>query len=587
MRDKWYWNSFSGRILLTVVAGIAGVSFALSAIIIELSKNIFVETYGRSQERVFLQIKNDLDQYHEDLTKIIYAVDTSSSFRIYLSDEMESDTQMAFQTAYQVQCDLRQAVPSNLKEVNVMILGVSGKSYLNRTETITTPVEEILSEESTRLALENPERIHYFYREKGYTSIMDGEPVLVAVKALTLLGNRKPYGFIYISMKESDVEKFYDFFLSGEADFFLLDQNRRVVSSNQKDRIGAGAGEGLLKAKERNDSLRSTLKQERQLLTVLEAGLPYFDFSIYGVIDNEKALEHLYHVPQIVLICSVIGGAVIAIIFFIVKQTVRPLAVMAGKMSRIREGDFSRYMDVSGAYEVRELAETYNYMLDGLKGYIDKVIEIQQEKRRAEIKALQMQINPHYIYNTLASIKWLIWQGDTEKSIRTTDAFIMLLRNTISNTDEFITIDQEIDNLKNYILINNTRYGDRVKVEFYVVSGCGACLLPKLVLQPFIENAFFHAFPSDRKGIIEVFVNRKDDLLKIEIADNGIGMKHERLQRACTGESKAQHFSGIGIYNVDERLKLIYGMGYGVTIVSGENRGTTVTVTLPVRAKPE
>lgn len=585
MKDKLHWNSFSGRILFTVVMGIVCVSFAVSAIIIELSKDIFVDTYGKSQERVFLQIENDLNQYHENLMKIINAVDASWSFRLYLSDEIDMDTQLAFQTVYQIQSDLRQAMPSNLNDINVMILGVGGKSYLNRAETITTPVEEILSDEITRQALENPERIHYFYRKNGYTSIMKNDPVLVAVKALTFLESRKPYGFVYISMKESDVEKFYNFFVSDKADFYLVDYKNHVVSSNQKIQVGEEFNRGFMENAQSSDNIRSTFKQDKQLLTIMETELPYLDFSIYGVIDNDKALDNLYNIPKMVFICGVIGFIVLALTFLNVKQTIRPLAVMTKKMSRIRGGDFSQYMDVSGTYEVKELAGTYNYMLEDLKNYIDKLIEIQQEKRKSEIKALQMQINPHYIYNTLASIKWLIWQGDAEKSTKTIDAFIMLLRNTISNTDEFITISQEIENLENYILINNTRYGDKVRVEFYVVNGCEDYLLPKLVLQPFIENAFFHAFPSDRKGIIEVFVNRKDDLIKIEIADDGIGMKHERLQKIHDKERKGQHFSGIGIYNVDERLKLIYGMDYGVTIVSEENRGTTVTMTLPVKGK--
>ena len=104
--------------------------------------------------------------------------------------------------------------------------------------------------------------------------------------------------------------------------------------------------------------------------------------------------------------------------------------------------------------------------------FAQKTWEQAEKQKNAEIHALQMQINPHYIYNTLASIKWLVYQNDRDRTVQTIDAFISLLRNTISNTDEFITIDQEVQNLENYILINHTRYGDAVQVEFYVSQNC-------------------------------------------------------------------------------------------------------------------
>lgn len=191
-----------------------------------------------------------------------------------------------------------------------------------------------------------------------------------------------------------------------------------------------------------------------------------------------------------------------------------------------------------------------------------------------------MQINPHYIYNTLASIKWLIWQKNTEKSIEIMDAFIQLLRNTISNTDEYISLEQEIENLNNYILINNTRYGDRIKVEFYVSKQVKKYKIPKMILQPFIENAFFHAFPSNETGYIQVFMREKENQMQIEIIDDGVGMEQTQTQGGWM-EQKKEHFSGIGMNNVDERLKLLFGQEYGVKIKSSKEEGTTVIVTIP------
>ena len=197
-----------------------------------------------------------------------------------------------------------------------------------------------------------------------------------------------------------------------------------------------------------------------------------------------------------------------------------------------------------------------------------------------------MKINPHYIYNTLATVKWLIWQQNAEKSTQVIDAFIMLLRNVISNSDEFVTVEQEIDNLKNYALINQARYGEDIQVEFFVIPQCNEYKVPKLILQPFVENAFFHGFPQGMKGEIRIFVREENENLRFEVTDNGIGMTKERLHALRRHEnSKSEHFTGIGIGNVEDRIKLIYGMDYGILLESEEGKGTKVVLILPREEK--
>lgn len=164
------------------------------------------------------------------------------------------------------------------------------------------------------------------------------------------------------------------------------------------------------------------------------------------------------------------------------------------------------------------------------------------------------------------------------------DAFISLLRNTISNTDEFITVEQEIRNLENYVKINQVRYGDHVKVEYYIPVQCMELRLPKLILQPFVENAFFHGFLEGRTGCIQIFARLEERYLRFDIEDNGVGMNAETLMSLKQKEKiKGEHFTGIGVNNVDDRIKMIYGMDYGINIVSKEESGTTVTIKIPIR----
>ena len=163
------------------------------------------------------------------------------------------------------------------------------------------------------------------------------------------------------------------------------------------------------------------------------------------------------------------------------------------------------------------------------------------------------------------------------------DAFISLLRNTISNADEFITVDKELENLNNYTLINRMRYGDAIQVGFHAGDGCRDLLLPKMIIQPFLENAFFHAFPSGMNGRIDIYMEQSEGSLCIRIEDNGIGMDQDKAESVIDHETKKEHFSGIGIHNVSERLSLLYGDDAEADIKSREGAGTVISVRLPVR----
>lgn len=147
-------------------------------------------------------------------------------------------------------------------------------------------------------------------------------------------------------------------------------------------------------------------------------------------------------------------------------------------------------MAVTGSYETRQLSTAFNYMLKELNDYVAQLVETQKEQRNAELAALQQQINPHFLYNTLASVNILVQRGSKEQATETIHALISLLQNTISNVKETITVEDELINLKHYVFITQVRNGNRIKVETFVSPDCMNAKVPKLILQPFIENAF-------------------------------------------------------------------------------------------------
>lgn len=579
------WNSFSGRITILVMLGISIMAFTVSGVVLAMSQAVFTDTYGKSQEQVFHQIDNELNDFHTSLLNVVSAIDTSWAFRLYLSDDSRLDNVQNFQNIYQMEYDLNKSKTSDMERMNILVLGRNGKHYLSRTETISMSDEKIWESEAVQKAVLEPEAIQYTYAKGAYTATSSNNDVIIASKALYYRESEEIYAVVLVTLSRDDMKHYYDYFVSENTDWYLVDQNGTVVCSNQMAAVGNPLTEEWYLYAGKQEEERMVVKENGVNLTVLKKEMSYYGCTMYGVIDNDVALDELYNMPLLIFICAGIGIFVLASCLLFARKTVRPLSELVLKMSDSRKENFRSYVPVQGTIEVQKLANTYNDMLNDIQSYVKELMETQKAQRKAEIKALQMQISPHYIYNTLASIKWLVYKNDVEETTKTIDAFISLLRNTISNTDEFITVEQELVNLENYVLINHTRYGDAIQVEYYVAHDCYDCLLPKLVLQPFIENAFFHAFPSGQSGVIQIFIREIEQTLDIRIMDDGIGMDEDQAKDAI--RQKKEHFSGIGIHNVQDRLQLLYGADYGITIESQKERGTSVKIRLPVHRKPE
>ena len=585
-QPRYFWNGLFGHITLIVLLGIGMLSVTVSTVVLAMSRSAFTETYGKSQQRVFDEIEKSLIDLNNHLHDIVNAIDSSWAFRLYFNsdDDGKLDNVQNFQNIYQMEQDLEQSKASELVRPSILVLGMNGKHYLSRTETISQSDRDILESQPVQNAMNNVDALHYTYEKGAYTATSQNVDVVVVSKALYYHENKNIYAIVLVTLTDAYIREYYDYFVTDYSMFYMVSDEGIVMSSNDREKTGRVLETQWYQDAARKESVGRWITQiDNKSYTIMKQDLPYLGCSIYGLIDNDKALDNLYNMPLLILLCVLIGIITLALCLMIARRTLNPLSQLVDKMSFVRDGEFTQYMPVSGTEEIKELAVTYNIMLDDIKKYIDQLIQTQKEQRQSEIKALQMQINPHYIYNTLASIKWLVYQNNQEKTVKTIDAFIQLLRNTISNSDEFITVDKELENLHHYVSINQTRYGDAVQVEYYVSPDCGKCLLPKMILQPFIENAFFHAFPSGMCGTIEIFIKRRDSILEIKVADDGVGMDSDTATRAVGQDLSKEHYSGIGVHNVHERLQLLYGEDYGIQIESRKQRGTCVKISLPVR----
>lgn len=570
------------KLALIMLVSSISISVITAFLIINLSRKLFINNFSITNARILRQIQDSSSALDDNLITVMNTVNNSWAFRNYLSENTD-DIIEETTNIYNIKQQLK-SIDAVLDPINIdfLAIGTNSSTYLRSSALLTTPVQAIKESKITKNTLKNSNKLLFQYNSSGFTSYTEHKKIIVASKVLKDQRTKQHFGILYILINENVFSKLYSNFPTKGNDIFMISSDGTIVSSNRKDLIGQ-RNEILLEAAKKitNEKIKYiNIKSDKKNYTVLSDYMPIYDFYLVNRIDTKLALDGVYNIDKIVITCGIIVAIAVAILFMITRKTTKPLRILVKEMSKITDGNFKNHISLQGSYEIERLSNSFNVMLDDLNGYIDRLLIAQKKQRHAELSALQMQINPHFIYNTLASIKWLVLKGDKEKASETINSFIALLQNTISNTSETITVEQEVENLKHYVFINETRYGDNIKVNFHVLPQCLHYKLPKLILQPFIENAFFHAFTSDKDGRIHVFISEKNNNLFCEIVDNGTGMNEEQISGLYS--SKNKHFTGIGIKNVDDRIKMLHGNEYGVTINSEIGFGTTVNINLPL-----
>lgn len=270
---------------------------------------------------------------------------------------------------------------------------------------------------------------------------------------------------------------------------------------------------------------------------------------------------------------SLLFVGILTLSFVLSGMLSRPILEIQEKMGRVMEGDLQTRTTVTGNDELGSLGKSFNAMVERIDGLITSVKNEERLKRKAEIDFLQAQINPHFIYNTLSSIRCLVSMGDNEEAEEMLYQFSKLLRSTLSKAEEFTTIEQEMELIKIYGELQKIRYPDSFQLVFEIEDAVSQTKIPVLLVQPIVENAIFHAGTEYVTICIKAYKDGED--LKIIIIDNGRGMMKEEIKTSLAHKGQ---MNKVGLKNVDERLKLIYGEAYGLYIESEKGQGTKITL---------
>ena len=363
---------------------------------------------------------------------------------------------------------------------------------------------------------------------------------------------------------------------------FLEDTNGNIVYHPQQQLIYSDL-------KQENTALISNLDDGSHVIGTMIYTVQTLSSGAWRVVGvsfvQEIITDNLREIAQLLALAAIaIVAATLAVSFLFSRVLSRPIHDLISAMAQFeKNADNFVYEPVSGVREVQNLSASFAHMVRKIQQLMATVRAEEVNLRKTELRALQAQINPHFLYNTLDSISWMCERGKNQEAVVMVNALAQLFRISISKGHELIPIRSEVQHAKSYLQIQSVRYKDQFSYRFEVDESCLDYLCNKITLQPIIENAIYHGINGlvDEGEIVIRIESQGDDILAT-VEDNGVGMEKEQIDAIFR---RSDSKSGIGIKNVNDRLKIWFGEAYGITIESVPDKGTRVIVRMPKKQK--
>lgn len=406
------------------------------------------------------------------------------------------------------------------------------------------------------------------------------------------VGGSTEQAVLLIEMAYQGLEEVLDEVTLGNGGYiYLMDSNGDIIWHPKFELIASGRVKenNLVAAGYDDGSREEVFNGTRQ--TVVTKTVGYTGWKLVGVIKGTGiSLNMLKTRLFIVFVILLIIFIVILINSYISFRVTNPIRELEKSVKELEEGNLDADIYMGGSYEVQHLGKSVQDMKFRIKGLMQDIVSEHEEKRKSEFDSLQAQINPHFLYNTLDIIVWQIENEKQSEAVHTVTALARFFRLSLGKGKNIVTVRDEIDHVKNYLMIQHMRFKNKFDYEFDIAEDVLELPSLKLMLQPLVENAIYHGMEfMDGDGMIMVKAWREEDELYLSVADNGLGMTEDKVEMILTGKSTSGNGrgSGIGVKNVNERIKLYFGEAYGLTIDSEPDEGTTVIIHLPAKDEKE
>ena len=560
-----------------------GAVIIITVISLSYTRQSVFENSSLYTQTIIQQMNQNIDSYIDYMENTSYLVSSNEDVQKYLfGDTADPEARDRILSQFETILDSRSDI------LNLGIIAENGRMLINNGQRLTNQDLDIHSQEWYTNALEGRESV--YLTSSHVQHIISGERPWVitlsrGIRNKEMGTGQEKEGVFFIDLNYSAISELCDQSMVGNQGYaFIVDADGNIVYHPQQQQLynelqtenidlvmNAGSdivtwGDGI------NKKMYSISRSEKTGWTVVDC------------VRVEELLRRSNEAQSIYVLVA-IGLMAVALFFsrFVAKSITLPIQRLCDSMERVQEGDFSvSDIVVDSENEIGSLTKSFNVMTQRIHELMAQNIREQEAKRKSELKALQSQINPHFLYNTLDSIIWMAEGKKNEEVVLMTASLARLLRQSISNEDELVSIGQEIEYARGYLTIQKMRYKDKLEFWIEVEPSILNIRLIKLVLQPVIENAIYHGLKyKESRGLLLVKGFMKNGNAVLQVIDDGVGMDQETLDHIYERQKVDYHSNGVGIYNVQKRLQLYYGNEYGIVYESKPGEGTTATITIP------
>lgn len=395
-------------------------------------------------------------------------------------------------------------------------------------------------------------------------------------------------GVVHIRINENNIYKALN--SDNETnEIYLLSNTGKILSCKNKSEISKNINYRINVSKINENLGQSYIDVDKngRKIVVNSVFIEKGNWILISLIPYEQLVAPMSNIRNILLFINLIFMITFLLVALFISNIIsRPIVRLRMSMLKVENGDFNGKVEIESEDEIGKLSHNFNSMLDKVSELLVLTKEQERLKRDAEFEALQAQINPHFLFNTLSSIRWAAAAYGDKKVEDMVHALSILLRASITNGQEMVSLESEINILKNYLDLVQMKQGTTIIFECNIEENILKYRIPRLLLQPIVENSILHGFEDLKEpGIIHITAIGEADLLKLELIDNGKGLQEDTLESILTREPPApddkKYYKSVGLKNIHDRIKLIYGQNYGIDICNGAENGTKVTLYLP------
>jgi len=578
----------SRRLQATITLAFAVLVFA-TALVMALISYAFTAQAVRSTSRDYTvqlidQVQNGIDSYISHMESIAEVVQLNEQVQEYLRPpgavrSFEEEEQRRRITAF------LNSISRTRDDISLILIAGHNREVLTHDPTLRlNPVVDITSQEWYRRAIEDPGRA--VVSSSNVQNVIDGwyRWVITLSRTINDPATGEEYGVMLVDLNFSVIRRLLSRVVLGRRGYlFVVDSEGGIVYHPRQELIYSELEREYIDTAvaTRNGSFSVTDEKGERLYTVSTSlrtgwrtvGVNY----VSELVENRRTIQRYY--VSWTVICIVLA---IFIAVLISHRLSMPILRLRSTMRVVEQGNFDVTTDITRRDEIGDLARDFNIMIARIKELVRTNAREQEEKRKSELMALQNQITPHFLYNTLDSIVWMAEGQRNEEVVKMVSALARLLRLSISRGEELVAIRDEIAHIGHYLTIQKMRYRDKLDFDISVEEEILGLYVPKVILQPLVENAIYHGIKNnDEGGCVTVRGSSNNGTVVLSVGDDGVGMTKVQIEGILAEGATARQQRRVGVRNVHDRIQLYFGADYGLRFFSETGRGTTVEIHLP------